>query len=166
MKYSICETELGWLGLTFNGRGLCAVTQPRQEAARAEEDLRLLGADEPDESDEVRRWTDRLQRYAAGEPVSFDASLDLTEGTPFQREVWRALLEIPRGETRSYGWVAERIGRPRASRAVGQAVGANPLSIVVPCHRVIASDGSLGGFGGGLALKERLLRIEGAPTTR
>jgi len=94
--------------------------------------------------------------------VSFSDGLDLDQGTPFQRRVWRTLLDIPRGETRSYSWVAEQIGRPDAARAVGQAVGANPLAIVVPCHRVVASDGGLGGYGGGLALKETLLQIEGA----
>lgn len=75
--------------------------------------------------------------------------------------MWRALLKIPRGETRSYAWVARQIGKPRATRAVGAACGANPVPIVVPCHRVIASDGSLGGFGGGLAWKRKLLRLEG-----
>jgi methylated-DNA-[protein]-cysteine S-methyltransferase len=103
-----------------------------------------------------------LQSYAAGKSVAFTVPLDLSAGTPFQRKVWRALCEIPRGQTRSYAWVARRIGRPRAVRAVGAACGANPISILIPCHRVIASDGSLGGFGGGLALKRRLLALEGA----
>ena len=72
------------------------------------------------------------------------------------------MLTIPRGETRSYAWIAKKIGKPRAARAVGAACGANPVPIIVPCHRVIASDGSLGGFGGGLPLKRRLLKLEGA----
>ncbi|MGO9244764.1 MAG: methylated-DNA--[protein]-cysteine S-methyltransferase [Verrucomicrobiia bacterium] len=87
--------------------------------------------------------------------------LDLSTGTTFQQSVWRALRTIPRGETRSYGWVAQQIGKPRSSRAVGVACGANPIPVVVPCHRVIAGDGSIGGFGGGLPMKQRLLQIEG-----
>jgi O-6-methylguanine DNA methyltransferase len=88
--------------------------------------------------------------------------MDLSSGTDFQRRVWRALQKIPRGQTRSYGWVARKIGRPKAARAVGTACGANPVPIIIPCHRVIASDGSLGGFGGGLPLKRRLLALEKA----
>jgi O-6-methylguanine DNA methyltransferase len=81
---------------------------------------------------------------------------------PFQRAVLTAIQKIPFGETRSYGWVARAIGKPRASRAVGQALGANPIPIIIPCHRIIASDGSLGGYGGGLPLKRKLLTLEGA----
>ena len=103
----------------------------------------------------------QLNEYFAGERRSFDLPL-APEGTAFQRAVWRALLVIPYGETLSYGELACRIGNPRASRAVGLANGANPLPIVVPCHRVIGADGSLTGFGGGLAIKQRLLRLESA----
>jgi methylated-DNA-[protein]-cysteine S-methyltransferase len=87
--------------------------------------------------------------------------VDLSSGTAFQRKVWRALTKIPYGQTRSYAWVARAIGAPKALRAVGTACGANPVPLIIPCHRVIASDGSLGGFGGGLRLKRRLLRLEG-----
>ena len=103
----------------------------------------------------------QLSEYFAGQRRSFDLAL-APEGTGFQRAVWRALLDIPYGETLSYGELACRIGNPRASRAVGLANGANPLPIVVPCHRVIGADGSLTGFGGGLAIKQRLLRLESA----
>jgi len=103
---------------------------------------------------------ERLRRYLAGERVDFPQALDLTAGTPFQQQVWQTLLRIPAGETRSYGWVAAAIGRPRAARAVGQAVGANPINIIIPCHRVVGSDGSLTGYGGGLPLKQRLLDLE------
>jgi methylated-DNA-[protein]-cysteine S-methyltransferase len=104
---------------------------------------------------------DQLREYFAGARCSFDLPL-APEGTEFQRAVWRALLDIPYGETLSYGELACRIGNPRASRAVGLANGANPLPIVVPCHRVIGADGSLTGFGGGLAIKQRLLGLERA----
>lgn len=102
----------------------------------------------------------QLEEYFQGSRKSFDLPLDLV-GTPFQREVWQALLAIPFGATSTYGEVARRCGRPRAVRAVGGAIGRNPVSIVVPCHRVVGSDGSLTGFGGGLPRKRALLRIEG-----
>ena len=103
----------------------------------------------------------QFTRYFSGKPVTFHVPLDLTGGTPFQQKVWRVLCSIPYGQTRSYGWVARKLGKPGAARAVGTACGANPIPIIVPCHRVIASDGSLGGYSGGLAWKRRLLRNEG-----
>jgi methylated-DNA-[protein]-cysteine S-methyltransferase len=101
----------------------------------------------------------QLEAYFAGELRRFDLPL-APEGTAFQREVWSALTAIPYGETVSYGELARRLGRPAASRAVGAANGQNPIPIVIPCHRVIGSDGSLTGFGGGLAIKRRLLDLE------
>jgi len=102
----------------------------------------------------------QLAEYFAGTRTAFDIPLSV-HGTPFQNDVWRALGEIPYAETISYGELAERVGRPRASRAVGQANGANPLPIVIPCHRVLASGRRIGGYGGGLETKERLLTLEG-----
>jgi len=109
----------------------------------------------------IRTFARQLQQYAAGKSVHWTVPVDLSTGTTFQQSVWRALRTIPRGETRSYGWVAQQIGKPRSSRAVGAACGANPIPVVVPCHRVIAGDGAIGGFGGGLPMKRRLLQIEG-----
>jgi methylated-DNA-[protein]-cysteine S-methyltransferase len=102
----------------------------------------------------------QLAEYFAGTRREFDLRL-APEGTPFERSVWEELRRIPFGETRSYGEIAQAIGRPGAARAVGRANGANPIPIVVPCHRVIGADGSLTGFGGGLEAKSRLLEIEG-----
>ncbi|MFD3239567.1 methylated-DNA--[protein]-cysteine S-methyltransferase [Rahnella perminowiae] len=102
----------------------------------------------------------QLNEYFAGERTRFELDLDFT-GTEFQKEVWAALLEIPFGETRSYGEIARRIGRPKAVRAVGAANGRNPISIVAPCHRVIGSSGKLTGFAGGLENKLLLLKLEG-----
>ncbi len=102
---------------------------------------------------------DQLEQYFAGERIEFDLTLDM-RGTEFQRNVWDALLTIPYGETRSYGEIAKQIGRPDRARAVGAANGSNPVSIVVPCHRVIGSDGSLTGYGGGLPRKRWLLDHE------
>jgi methylated-DNA-[protein]-cysteine S-methyltransferase len=87
--------------------------------------------------------------------------VDMSAGTPFQRRVWRAILRIPYGRVRSYQWVAMRVGGKQYARAVGMALGANPVPIVVPCHRIISHDGSLGGFGCGLPMKRRLLKLEG-----
>jgi methylated-DNA-[protein]-cysteine S-methyltransferase len=106
---------------------------------------------------EVRR---QLAEYFAGERREFDLPL-APEGTSFERAVWGELAKIPFGETRSYGEIAQILGRPGAARAVGRANGANPIPIVVPCHRVIGADGSLTGFGGGLEVKSRLLELEG-----
>ncbi|HOX25470.1 MAG TPA: methylated-DNA--[protein]-cysteine S-methyltransferase [Candidatus Krumholzibacteria bacterium] len=101
----------------------------------------------------------QLAEYFAGERRTFDLPLAFA-GTPFQRDVWRALQSIPHGETISYAELARRVGRPRAVRAVGAANGRNPLPIVLPCHRVIGADGSLTGYGGGLAIKRTLLDLE------
>ncbi len=101
----------------------------------------------------------QLKDYFAGRRRAFEVPLHM-DGTPFQRQVWAALQEIPYGRLVSYQWIAERIGRPGAVRAVGAANGRNPISIIVPCHRVIGKDGSLTGYGGGLDLKQRLIRLE------
>jgi methylated-DNA-[protein]-cysteine S-methyltransferase len=102
---------------------------------------------------------EQLEAYFAGERREFDLELDLV-GTSFQRQVWEALLTIPYGETRSYGQIAEQIGSPGASRAVGLANGHNPIGIIVPCHRVIGANGNLTGYGGGLDRKRALLALE------
>ncbi|QBI19075.1 methylated-DNA--[protein]-cysteine S-methyltransferase [Egibacter rhizosphaerae] len=102
-----------------------------------------------------------LAAYAEGAPPALDLAL-APDGTRFQREVWAALEKLPFGTTTSYGALAAAIGRPRAVRAVARAVGANPLPIIVPCHRVVGADGSLTGYAGGLDAKQRLLRLEGA----
>jgi methylated-DNA-[protein]-cysteine S-methyltransferase len=106
--------------------------------------------------------TEALERYFAGDLAAIDTLPVQTAGTPFQREVWHALREIPCGTTVSYAALARRIGRPNAVRAVGLANGSNPVGIVVPCHRVIGSDGSLTGYGGGIERKRWLLRHEKA----
>ena len=104
----------------------------------------------------------QLAEYFAGQRSAFDVPLDLSCGTDFQRSVWQALLAIPRGDVVSYGEVSRRIGNPAAMRAVGGAIGRNPVSIMVPCHRVTGSDGALTGYAGGLDRKTALLRLEGA----
>ena len=155
---SLCRTRLGWVYLERTTRGLSRVdlpakVKPRSPAgpgARFVEDSLLAKASE------------LIRRYCEGEVVSFDLPLDL-EAVPLgMRALLTAARRIPYGRTRSYGWVAARAGRPRAARAAGQAMARNPLPLIIPCHRVIGADGSLVGYGGGLALKRRLLELERA----
>jgi O-6-methylguanine DNA methyltransferase len=108
--------------------------------------------------DSARR---QLLDYLNGKRDAFDIPLDLSRGTPFRRQVWRVLQRVPYGKLRSYKWIAARVGGRHYARAVGNAVGANPLPIMIPCHRVVAQDATLGGFSGGLPLKRRLLTLEG-----
>ena len=151
--YSYCDTPIGRLLLTAQGGALTAIYFARHQEGlpKAEwrrDNVALAGAAE------------ELQTYFAGERTTFDVPMDL-QGTPFERRVWNELLNIPFGVTVSYRDVAERIGQPKACRAVGLANGRNPVPIIVPCHRVIGSNGSLTGYGGGLEIKERLLALEG-----
>lgn len=104
----------------------------------------------------------QLQAYFAGQLRQFDIPLDLSAGTAFQQSVWQALLAIPFGKTTSYGALSRSIGKPLAVRAVGTAIGRNPIGVIVPCHRVIGADGSLTGYAGGLHRKEAFLKLEGA----
>jgi len=103
----------------------------------------------------------QVLEYLAGARNTFEVPIDLSRGTPFQRQVWRVLQRVPYGKLRSYQWIAARVGGRRYARAVGNAVGANPLPIVVPCHRIVAQDASLGGFSCGLPMKRKLLTLEG-----
>jgi len=162
MRFRIVDTALGWLGLVLSPAGLRAVTLPRRDREAALAEVLALGAREEARDDELADLPERLRRYAQGQPVAFPDALDFSAATPFQRAVWHATQEIPYGRTRSYGWLAASAGRPRAARAVGQAMAANLWPIIVPCHRVVSSNGRLGGYGGGLDMKERLLRLEGA----
>jgi len=131
-----------------------------REAQRITERMRAAGAEIVEDASRTAEVRRQLAEYFAGERREFDLTL-APEGTPFERSVWTELAKIPFGETRTYGEIARALGRPDAARAVGRANGANPIPIVVPCHRVIGADGSLTGFGGGLDVKARLLELEG-----
>jgi methylated-DNA-[protein]-cysteine S-methyltransferase len=124
------------------------------------ESLKAAGAEIVEDASRTAEVRRQLAEYFAGERREFDLAL-APAGTPFERAVWGELAKIPFGETRTYGEIAAALGRPGAARAVGRANGANPLPIVVPCHRVIGADGSLTGFGGGLEVKAWLLELEG-----
>ncbi len=159
LRYGVIQTDSGWIALAASHEGLTDATLPQSTPQRAIEQLGdNAGAERSDDSfDDL---ANRFRDYFRGTRQTFPDGLDLSSGTPFQQDVWRTARSIPYGETRSYGWIAAVIGRPKASRAVGQAMGRNPLAIIIPCHRVLAGDGGLGGFGGGLNMKRRLLMIE------
>jgi methylated-DNA-[protein]-cysteine S-methyltransferase len=152
--YSVCASPIGELLLTSNGR---ALTGLYMDAAK---NTRPPGAEWARDGDGVLAETRReLDAYFAGELTEFLVAL-APEGTPFQREVWKALCGIPYGTTISYGELARRVGNPSASRAVGAANGRNPIAVIVPCHRVIGANGTLTGYGGGLDRKRALLALE------
>ncbi len=153
-------SPVGPLRLVASAVGLVAVLWHDDRAGRVP-----LGAVEDGRSDHLDLAQEQLASYFAGRLRRFAVPLD-PRGTPFQRQVWAALAAIPYGETRSYGAVAAAIGQPTASRAVGAANGRNPISIIVPCHRVIGAAGSLTGFAGGLEAKQILLALEGHGTRR
>ncbi len=134
------------------------VTLPQDSKQSA---LSLLNISQAELSNSPFQATvERLRNYYEGDKVDFPDRIDFSGSTPFQREVWQAARSIPYGDTRTYGWLAAAINRPLAARAVGQALGRNPVPVIIPCHRIIAGDGSLGGFTGGLDIKRRLLDLE------
>lgn len=159
----VVRTALGYVGLVMGPRGLRYATLPRASLAEAEAEALAAGGTFDLRDPRFLEAGAIVEGYARGEPAPIDRyPVDLPPCTGLQRAVWLTLREIPRGEVRSYGWLAARVGRPGAARAIGRIVGSNPLPLWLPCHRVVAADGSLHGYGGGLPLKERLLRLEGA----
>jgi methylated-DNA-[protein]-cysteine S-methyltransferase len=154
VSYAIFDTEFGWVGIVGSDGGLYRLIwhQPSPEAVLSALSPFLSRATE--DSPFFADLPQRLRRYFRGEKANFPDRLDLRDATPFQRAVLELVHSIPYGETRSYAWVAKQSGKPKAFRA------RNPLPIIVPCHRVVGSDGSLVGFGSGLGLKKRLLDME------
>ncbi|HJT22751.1 MAG TPA: methylated-DNA--[protein]-cysteine S-methyltransferase [Nitrospira sp.] len=160
---TVFRSTWGWIGIAESAQGICAVTLPQATTRGAESRLReaagpfAVGKPSPG----LRRARTELLQYLSGDKRSFSLRLDLRGGTEFQQRVWQVLQRMPYGSLRSYQWVAGRVGGPRYARAVGNAVGANPIPMVIPCHRVVACGPSLGGFSGGLPMKRRLLNLEG-----
>ena len=149
------DSALGPMTLAASDRGLAGVWFDDQ---RHRPDYTQW----PEQADNpvLQKAAEQLLQYLNGDRHNFDLPLDLCGGTPFQQSVWMALLEIPCGSTISYGVIGQRLGKPKAVRAVGAAIGRNPVSIIVPCHRVIGADGSMTGYAGGLSRKQALLKIE------
>ncbi|GAB2791526.1 methylated-DNA--[protein]-cysteine S-methyltransferase [Halomonas shantousis] len=157
MKYTILETELGNLLLAGNTHGLCHLRLPRGDVPVEPE------ADWERDDVYLSEACDQLLAYLGGRRRSFSVAL-APQGSTFQKEVWAALLRIPYGQTCTYGALAKRLGREGAARAIGAANGANPLPLIIPCHRVVSSRG-MGGYSGGASFKRRLLRLENAAFT-
>jgi methylated-DNA-[protein]-cysteine S-methyltransferase len=151
-RYRTIDSPIGLLTLAGEGHVLTHLRMVDQTYEPSREDWLLDDRAFPDA-------VEQLSAYFAGELKDFDLRLEF-RGTDFQRRVWAALRTIPYGETRSYGEIAEQVGSPTASRAVGLANGHNPIAVIVPCHRVIGANGSLTGFGGGLDRKRALLDME------
>jgi len=166
LDYIIFNTDMGWLGILSSIKGLLRTTLPQPSVHEVRQ---LLG-----NNINYAIWSphlfkdlmERLKVYFSGHRTTFPDKLDLSRATHFQREVWEITRLIPYGETRSYAWVAEQIKRPKAVRAVGQALSKNLLPIIVPCHRVVASGGKLGGFSGGVEMKRYLLSLEASASIR
>ena len=157
--WSSMSSPLGEIRISASDAGLTAVWFPDQRHLPDPAALRQWRI--ADDHPLLNAAKLQLQAYFSGQSKSFDLPLDLSTGTLFQQSVWTSLLTIPAGGSQSYREVAEHIQRPKAMRAVGGAVGHNPISIVVPCHRVLGTDGSLTGYSGGLERKVELLRLEG-----
>jgi O-6-methylguanine DNA methyltransferase len=160
LKYTISNIGTGWVGILGSSRGLVRTTLPLPSAQEAKQKLGG-GVKEATLSDNFcHDLVQRLRSYFAGHRVTFPDEPDLSPATAFQRQVWEITRLIPYGETRSYSWVAEQMGKDGAVRAVGRALGRNPLPIIIPCHRVVEKDGRLGGYSSGVGIKKELLRLE------
>jgi methylated-DNA-[protein]-cysteine S-methyltransferase len=148
LKYDMFESPLGTLYLTFTGRFLSGVSFDKPADIPYIKGVATEG------------FLNELLSYFGGMNTTFTPRLKFLKGTEFEKKVWACLHKIPYGETRTYGWVAEKIGKPAATRAVGRALSRNPLPIILPCHRVVDSDGSIGGYSSGVQKKRRLLELE------
>lgn len=164
IAFRIVQTAAGPVGFACSARGLRRVVLPGKSEPQVRRELQRL---EPDAREDARLNPDlakRLVRYFRGEPVAFDDPADFGDAGKFETAAWDACREIGYGETSTYLALARELGKPKAARAVGAAMGRNPLPIVIPCHRVLRSDGSLGGYSGreGVSFKQRLLTMEEA----
>jgi len=157
IQYTQHSSPLGLLTLASTDNGICGIYFPDQRNFRGTTEWQ-----ENHQQVHFKKVKQQLDAYFAGDLQQFNVPLDLTVyGTPFQQSVWEKLLTIRFGQTSTYGQHAQQINKPRAVRAVGGAIGRNPISIIVPCHRVIGSNGALTGYDGGLERKKYLLKLEG-----
>jgi len=155
MDYGFYNTPFGLCCMTFTSAGLSVlIFADKEEIALADLQRKFPNIDFTEESEQAKVFGDKI--FKQKEPVQL-----CPQGTPFQQSVWKALLEIPEGETRTYAQIANAIGRPKVVRAVGTAIGANPIAYLIPCHRIIRSDGGLGGYRWGLDIKKMMLKAEG-----
>jgi len=179
---TVARTQWGWVGVAVTTHGICRLILPQKNKKTALKYLKsemarthsqhaislasdrmldpMLGKNR--RNDYLNEAIDQLQAYFSGERILFDLPIDTRYYTRFQQAVWKAAALIPFGETRSYAWIARKIQNPKSARAVGQALGDNPLPIIIPCHRVVNASGALGGFRGGSLMKKKFLTFEAA----
>jgi len=166
LYYCKVGTPIGDIKIAGTKRGICFVDLVQ----KSDDDFKLamekrFGVSPIKDEIELMDAVNEFMAYFAGELKVFSVPLDISVGTEFQKTVWTQLREISFGQVRSYKWLAERIGKPKASRAVGNANGKNPIPIIIPCHRIIETNGGLGGFSSGIATKRKLLLHEGVAET-
>lgn len=162
IEYNIKESSLGYITLVAKNGRLIKLDIKEGEPMRIRKDISAIYPECIDSEKPFRDiWKD-LHNYLRGKVVTFDVDIDISSLNPFTQQVLKALLNIPYGELKNYGWIGKSIGYENASRAIGQAVGRNPIPIIIPCHRVIRHDGDIGGFSSGIHIKKMLLSIEGS----
>ena len=159
LTHTIVDTSIGHILIVGTEQGLRGISIYTSRKS-ALENVAQQFHESIESPDAFADLPQRLKEYSLGKRITFNDKLDFSNATPFKRAVWEATRAIPYGETRSYEWIAQRIGRPEAARAVGQALSQNPFLIVVPCHRIIGKDGRLTGFSCGIDIKKRLIELE------
>lgn len=159
--YDCFESPLGPLWLVADKSGLSYLIREKEEDVFLAEIARRTRLIPTKRLNQMSGWRGLLSRYFSGEATVFDGKIALLEGSVFQQNVWRTLLKIPHGSVRSYQWVGDQLGIKRAGRAIGNACGKNPIPVIIPCHRVVCKNGTLGGYTGGIGIKKKLLALEG-----
>ena len=163
LRYDVFETEMGWVAAVTSEHGVLRMSLPEPVVQQAYDHVRPEIEDAERDPDALTDVREKVQAFCAGKIADLtDIPIDMTAMSPFFKRAREACRSIPSGETRTYAWLADQAGNARAARGAGQAMAKNPVALLVPCHRVIGSDGELHGFGGGVGLpmKERLLRME------
>jgi len=160
--YTVFKTRLGYVGIVKTLLGVHTIILPKSSAKEALKELKGSFEDNLVKDDKgLKEIKKKFLDYFFGKPVRFDETLDLSDATDFEKRVWSLVSTIPRGQVRSYDFVAKSMGDPSAKRAVGQALAHNRLPIIIPCHRVTQKSGDIGGFSSGVEMKRKLLKIEG-----
>jgi methylated-DNA-[protein]-cysteine S-methyltransferase len=161
LHYTFIDSPLGLIGVACSSKGLVRLKIGLEDPNQFLEFVETqFPGDWKEKTSAFKDLKAQLKLYFKGKPVKFDFKVDPRIGTPFQKKVWAGLRKVPFGQTRSYAWLAKAIGNPKACRAVGNANGKNPISILTPCHRVIRESGALGGYTGGISYKQFLLDLE------
>jgi methylated-DNA-[protein]-cysteine S-methyltransferase len=159
--YTVFETDFGWVALLGEGGKVVEATLPKPTREQAIHDLAGISSQAVEDSQGFGNLPERIKAYFQGENIDLACDMDFSGISAFELRVYQELMKLPRGSTISYGELAIAAGRPGAARAVGNAMKKNPIPVIVPCHRVLHSDGSIGGFGGGADMKRKMLMLEG-----